>query len=164
MIKEYREQFRNLTEDIMNHEEYSKLKNITHHGITRYDHCLRVAYYSYMFTKVVRLDYKSAARAGMLHDFFLDTYNQTNQASLLMDHPNIAVENSKKYFEINKKEEDIIRSHMFPVALTLPKYAESWVVLIADDIAAIVERSYQYKYKLCYIFNFYLIFLFTFMK
>ena len=164
MINKARMQYKIITEDIINHEEYLKLKQITHHGITRYDHCLRVSYYSYMVSRFIGLDYKAAARAGLLHDFFLDTYNKSNKASLLIDHPSIAIQNSKKYFDINSKEEDIIRSHMFPVSPVLPKYAESWVVCVADDIAAFVEKYGVYQYKLCYLFNFYFIFLFTFMK
>lgn len=164
MIKKFRNKYKELSYEIVNNEEFLKLKNIRHHGITRYDHCLRVSYYSYMIARFTFLDYKACLRAGLLHDFFLETYNDSNNAALLMDHPYIAVENSKKYFGISPKEEDIIRTHMFPVTPTIPKYMESWIVLIADDIAAIVERGYQYKYKLSYVFNFYIIFLFVFMK
>lgn len=164
IIKKAKDKYKELSSEIINNEEYLKLKDIKHHGITRYDHCLRVAYYSYMLTYFLRLDYKATLRASLLHDFFLDTYNDTNNASLLMDHPSIAVSNAKKYFGINAKEEDIIRTHMFPVTPTIPKYFESWIVLIADDVAAFVERTYQYKYKVSYLTNFYFIFLFVFMK
>lgn len=153
-----------IVNDILENEEFSKLKLINHHGITRYNHSLRVSYYSYIVTKILRLDYVAAARAGLLHDFFIDTYNDVNNASLLYDHPYIACDNARKYFDINKKEEDIIKCHMFPVNPTLPKYIESWIVCINDDIAAILEKLGQFRFKLSYLMNFYFLFLLNFMK
>ena len=132
-------EYNTLVSDILDNEEFNKLKQIKHHGITRYDHCLRVSYYSYKVSKFFHLDYKAASRAGLLHDFFLDTYNK-NRLHLLINHPKIALENSKKYFTISKKEENIIKSHMFPVSLPIPTHFESWIVCISDDIAAIKER------------------------
>ena len=45
-------------------------------------------------------------------------------------------------------EEDIIKTHMFPVTFRPPKYLESWLVDIIDDIASIYERSYSIKNEL----------------
>lgn len=153
-----------LVQDILDNDEFNKEKIIVHHGTTRYKHSVKVSYYSYNVAKMLRLDYKAAARAGLLHDFFLDTYTKTNKTSLLYDHPLIAIDNSKKYFELNDKEEDIIKCHMFPVTPYIPKYAESWIVTLMDKTVALEEYAYKFKYKIAYAANLYLIFLFNFME
>ena len=59
-----------VVKDILEHEEFNKTKNIVHHGLNRFDHCMRVSYYSYKIAKALKLDYEDVARAGLLHDFF----------------------------------------------------------------------------------------------
>ena len=39
--------------------------------ITRFDHSMKVSYYSYKVAKLLHLDYRQTARGGLLHDFFL---------------------------------------------------------------------------------------------
>ena len=65
-------EFFEIIKPIIENEEFQKLKNIKHHGITRYNHCMRVAYYSYKVTKSLHLDYREVTVAAMLHDFFLE--------------------------------------------------------------------------------------------
>ena len=60
-----------LVDDIINDNEFKKIDKCIHHGISRFDHSCRVSYYSYKVTKLLRLNYKEVARAGLLHDFFL---------------------------------------------------------------------------------------------
>ena len=43
-----RQNFYDIVEDILENEEYVKLKTITHHGMNRYEHNVRVSYYSYL--------------------------------------------------------------------------------------------------------------------
>ena len=72
-MKEYNNnEFYDIINPILQNEEFLKLKEITHHGITRFDHSMRVAYFSYKVTKLLRLDYQETAVAALLHDFFTD--------------------------------------------------------------------------------------------
>ena len=133
----------NIVNDILTNEEFNKLKEYKHHGITRYDHVLRVSKWSYNYAKKHKLDYVASARAGLLHDFFLINNQKVNilyRIKVLFIHPRMALENSKKYFELSKKEERIILSHMFPLNLCIPTSREAWLVDIVDDIASIYER------------------------
>ena len=58
--------------DIVCIDEYQKLKNYTHHYYTtRYQHCLNVAWYSFILSHKFHLDARSCARGAMLHDFYL---------------------------------------------------------------------------------------------
>ena len=72
MCKYNNYEFKRLIKPIIDNKEFQKTKTIQHHGMTRYDHSLRVAYFSYLITKALRLDYKETAEAALLHDFFTD--------------------------------------------------------------------------------------------
>ena len=142
MDKEYND----IVIDIINNEEFNKLKDYKHHGITRYDHVLRVSKWSYKACKKLKLDYISATRAGLLHDFFFVNNQEVKlsyRIKVLFIHPKMALENSKKYFILSKKEERIILSHMFPIGLCIPTSIEGWLVNVIDDIASIYERIYS---------------------
>lgn len=120
--------------------EFNKLKNIKHHGITRYDHSLRVAYYTYVVTKFLHFNYEEATIAALLHDFFIDEVDNEIIIFRLRRHPKYALKNASKYFYLTDLQKDIIITHMFPVTFTPPKYLESWIVDIVDDISAIYEK------------------------
>lgn len=139
------EEFSILIDPIKSLDEYQKLKDIKHHGITRYEHSLRVAYYSYIITKALRLDYKETATAALLHDFFIDEVSKKNPIAKLRQHPSYAVENASKIINLSDKQIDIIKTHMFPVTFTPPKYLESWIVDIIDDIASVYERGNNFR-------------------
>ena len=148
MRKYKNKEFNDIVLDILELDEFNKLKNCTHHGIDRHNHCLRVSYYTYKITKILHLNYKSATRAALLHDFFIDEVKDLNGLKRLQKHPKYALENAKKYFEISKLEEDIIITHMFPITIRPPRYIESFLVDLIDDVASIYERCYYIVRKL----------------
>lgn len=153
--------------DIIEHKEFCRTKELVHHGLNRFDHCVRVSYYSYKVTKFFKLDYEKVARAGLLHDFFFVDNNDvdiTKRIDVLINHPKYALVNSKRYFELSDKEEDIITSHMFPVAFKLPKYLESWIVDIVDNVVAIIEAAYSAKKHLGAAVNFLLIIILNYWR
>ena len=53
---------------------------------------------------------------------------------------------------------------MFPVTFTPPKYLESWIVDLADDFAAIYERTYTIKNELSSATTFLFLVLINFFK
>ena len=145
--------YMNLVLDISNNELFNELDNIIQHGNSnRKIHSYRVSYYSYKIAKMLRLDYKSVARAGLLHDFFMST-NDTKGLKKLRNtlvHPKYAEINARSIVELNDKESNIIKSHMFPIFYTIPKYSESWLVSIIDKIVAVYEFYFSYKTTLKY--------------
>ena len=143
MDKYNSDEFYNIIKNYYEHDEVQKMNYYKHHGITRLDHSLRVSYFTYKVTKLLRLNYRDATIAAMLHDFFLDDVKDENGLFKLRRHADCAVYNSKKYFNINPFQEDIIKRHMFPVTFTPPKYLEGWIVDIVDDFSAIYERGYD---------------------
>ena len=102
------EEFCDLIRPINILDEYQKLKCIKHHGITRYEHSLRVAYYSYIITKALKLDYKETTEAALLHDFFIDEVKEKNPIARLRQHPEYAVLNASKIIDLSEKQVDII--------------------------------------------------------
>lgn len=141
-----------IVNDILEHSEFQKLKEVRHHGMNRYDHCMRVSYYSYLTAKVLRLNPEEVARGALLHDFFLEDSelfsSKKDRAQILVNHPKYALENASKYFSLSEKEKDIILTHMFPVAPSVPKYIESWIVDAIDDLVAIYEKSFMLRKEL----------------
>ena len=138
-------EYMEIVSEILKNREFNKLKDFTHHKTTRMEHSKRVAYLSYRICKKLNLDYVSAARGGMLHDFFLNRYTAKNTNKLIRNHPKIASTNAKKHFNLNKKEINIIESHMFPLAVKIkPKYKESYVVAFADKLVWGYEKFVRY--------------------
>lgn len=111
---------------------------IQHGSTTTLDHCISVSYKSYKYAKKLGLDYKSAARAGLLHDLFLYDWHKQPKGDPFFQkhgftHPQRALDNALKHFELNNKEIDIIEKHMWPLTLNkIPKYKESFLISFVD--------------------------------
>ena len=126
------QEFDGIIKDIVSNPKVQEMKKYRqHYETSTFDHCYMVSYYCYRVCKKLRLDYKSAARAGMLHDFFLYDWRirQNDRKGFHgFTHPRTALNNATKIFNLNKKEQDIILKHMWPVTLILPKYKESFII------------------------------------
>ena len=163
------EQYTKIINQIMQQDDFSKMKYIQHHNDTRLNHSLKVSYYSYKIAKALRLDYEDVARGGLLHDFYLGQVNEqeTIKDKILLyttKHPNEALNNATKYFDISAKERDIIRTHMFPIDIKVPRYAESWIVSLVDKGVSIKEFYHKFSTKLSWTANLYLLMLLNFIK
>ena len=124
-------EFLNITKDILENPTVKQMKNFRqHYDCSCYEHCLEVAYWSYLFCKKYGWDYVSAARGAMLHDLFLYDWR-----------------GSKKKLHLNDKEKDIIVKHMWPVTLlSFPKYKESFLITIFDKRSAL-KSFFEYNKK-----------------
>lgn len=142
---EENEEFLNIIDDLLKNEKVEQMKKYRQHcDVSTYEHCLNVAYLNYMICKKLKLDYVSAARAGMLHDLFLYDWREKRPKYKFTDkhafkHPKIALKNAKKVTNLNQKEEDIIVKHMWPVTIKLPKYKESYIITLTDKYSATME-------------------------
>ena len=152
-------EFNKIICEVSNNKEFQKLKKVKHHGINRYEHSVRVAYYTYKITKILHLDYKESTIAALLHDFFQEEVSDKNFVVRLRKHPGIAVKNATQYFKLNEKQIDIIKTHMFPITFTPPKYMEGWIVDFVDDASAIFEQGRVIKQHVKIVGTFLLILL-----
>lgn len=152
--------FDNIIKDVMNDIDFKEIDTCVHHGISRLEHSLRVSYYSYKVTKVLGLDYKETAVAGLLHDFFLSkNLNIPDKLTSMFEHPVKALENAESHFYLSDMQKDIIVSHMFPLIPNKPpKFLESWVVSLVDKCVATYEfgfsisRRFKFKFENAMIF------------
>lgn len=128
--------------DIVENEKVQRLDEFEQHCHTsRLQHSLNVSYYSFLICRFLGWDYRSAARAGLLHDLYLYDWRTkkvdgTNHAAW---HPRVALDNARKITEINKVEKDAILKHMWPCTLIPPRYRESYVVTFVDKVCAMCE-------------------------
>ncbi len=130
--------------DLIESEVVLQMKKYIHHGNTScFEHCLNVSYMNYKICKWLNLDYRSAARAGLLHDLFLYDWHLKHSKKILekhgFTHSKIALFNAQKYFNLNNLEKDIILKHMWPLNIELPKYKETCVIVLTDKICCIKE-------------------------
>jgi len=152
-------EYMNVVYDILNNDKFKKIENYKHHGITRLEHSVRVSYYSYKVSKIMRLNDVATARGGLLHDFFLnENFSPKKQKFRVILHPYESLHNSCETFYVSDMEQDIIVNHMFPtLPHKIPKYLESWIVSLVDKIVAVYEfyysygRSYVYRLSNLYI-------------
>ena len=131
---------------ILNDPRFQKLRSFEHHGPanTVYDHSLAVTRAAYRIACALHLSEEETAsvvRAALLHDFFM--YNWNDPASMRplhgFTHAREALCNAQKQFELNEIERDVIKKHMFPLNIALPRYRETALVSAADKISAVME-------------------------
>ena len=138
-------EYMNIVKDIISNEMVQKMKQYRQHfNISCFDHCLYVSYNMYHICKKHKLDYASAARAGLVHDLFLYDWRKKEDGRKGLHaytHPRTAYENAKKIFDLNKIEKDIILKHMWPVTFGLPKYKETFLITYVDKYFAYVEKN-----------------------
>lgn len=161
MIKRSIKDFGTIVEDILSNDKFQKLNNELHHGISRFSHSRRVASLTYRFAKLFHMkNIEAMTRAALLHDFYLDNefINNENSAKKLSAHPILAYENASQYYELGDLEENIIKSHMFPLKGDVPVYKESYIVSTIDKLAGAYEMS-CFKFSLA--LNILLIFIFN---
>mgnify|MGYP005766812809 CR=1 FL=1 len=159
-------EFFDIINDIISNKTVQEMKKYRQHCNTScFKHCMQVAYFTFIACKALKLDYVSATRAAMIHDLFLYDWRKKYRDIELPGlhafvHPEIALKNANKIFDLNDKEKDVIRKHMWPVTFAFPRYRESYIVTIMDKYSACME-TYLYIqeklkrktfYKTAYIF------------
>ena len=143
-------EFLEIVEDLIYTPEFRKLDECSHHyGVSRMQHCINVAYYSFVVCKKLKLDYVAAARAGLLHDLFCYDWQGSGLgvAKHAFLHSSIALENAEQLTELSPLERDIIKNHMWLCGKMWPRHRESYIVSVADKVCAVWEAGYGVKRK-----------------
>lgn len=141
-----------IVSDLLQNQKVIEMKQYRqHHYTSCFDHCLFVSYNTYLICKKHKLDYISAARAGLLHDLFLyDWRKRENGRKGLhaFTHPKEALKQAMSITILNAKEQDIIKNHMWPVTPVLPKYKETYVITVVDKYFAVAEAFIRKEIKI----------------
>ena len=142
-------EFQELIKELITNTTVLKMKNFKqHYETTCFEHCYIVSYYCYLIAKKSKLDFKSAARAGMLHDLFLYDWRKKQPEQIgfhAFVHGKIACKNASDLFELNQKEKNMILEHMWPVTFKFPSSFESFVLTFVDKYCAISESIDVFK-------------------
>ena len=140
--------FVNCVRDLLDSPEVQSMRALPHHpGTSCYEHSVFVAYVSFRLARRWGLDYRAAARAGLLHDLYL--YDARNKPAYYGNqcfaHPVAALKNAWALCgSLTPMEANIIISHMWPLSRRMPRYKESLVVNLADKLCATAEVSHLY--------------------
>lgn len=131
--------------DVVRHifedEEFLSIGQYAHHSWTnRLMHSVNVSYLSWYIAGKLGCDQRVAARAGLLHDFCPYDFEEKTATGehQAFYHPKQAAKNSVRKFAVNKREEEAILSHMFPLG-PMPRCSEAWIITVADKICAAFE-------------------------
>ena len=122
-----------------------------HFFVTCYEHSVFVSYVAFRLARRFGGDCRAAARAGLLHDLYLyDPADRSAHPGLqCLDHPEFALRNAEALCpDLTENEKNAIVSHMFPLAVHLPRCREALAVNLADDICAVLEAAHLYRTRL----------------
>ena len=138
------EEYMECVRDILCHPVFQSMDQYIQHGTTTCKtHCMQVSYLGYKLCKQLGGNWRSAARAGLLHDLFLydwhDHFKKTGNRFHGFTHPKTALKNADKFFRLNKVEKDIILKHMWPLTIIPPRYKEGMVVCMIDKYCSTME-------------------------
>ncbi|MBR1744063.1 MAG: HD domain-containing protein [Lachnospiraceae bacterium] len=120
-------------------------------------HSVSVAKLSFSLAEKFGWDISEAelVKGALLHDYYL--YNARTEDisgySHGISHPETALRNAMKDFDLTGKEKNIIRGHMWPLTLfSPPRSKEAILVCIADKYVAAKEMSFK-KNKKTYFYR-----------
>lgn len=137
-------EYADLVGDLLENGAVRSMGSFIQHGdITCLEHSLYVSFLSYLACKRLGLDFRSAARGALLHDFFLYDWHDhaPEEGPHGIVHPRISLRNAEARFELNRLERQIIRRHMWPVTLLPPTSPEAIVVCAVDKYCAVRETA-----------------------
>ena len=124
----YKNQYLNYVSDLMQDTAVQSMRLLPQHraGVSCYHHSVLVSYASWRVCDWLGLDARDAAsHPGIRHG---------------SQHPEVALRNARARFSLTWREEDIIRSHMFPYTPTkVYRCLESAVVSTMDKLCAAAE-------------------------
>lgn len=137
--------FATCAREILASDAVQSMRDFVQHGqISCLDHSLAVAYYSYWLCRRLhlRMDWRSLIRGALLHDFFLYDWHTAGLKHGLhgFTHPRTALRNARRHFPLNRREEDIIENHMWPLTIhRLPRCRETLAICVVDKWRSLAE-------------------------
>ena len=131
--------------DILGSDEMQTTRTFTQHGrVSVYEHSLKVTDMCLTLADALRIrtDRRSLIRGALLHDFFLYDWHDNEKWHRLhgYTHASRALSNAMTKFTLNRRERNMIYTHMFPLNVTrIPRFRESILLCTADKIVSTAE-------------------------
>ena len=145
--------------DILQSRNFRRTKEYLQHGnMTVNSHVMNVARYSIALSDMLHIccNRRELIRGALLHDYFLyDWHKNKIRPSRFykfyelhgFTHPGTALKNAKKDFRLTKREQDIIKKHMWPLTVIPPMCREAWIVTAADKYCSLMETLHLHGKK-----------------
>ena len=141
-------EFINMAKPLLEHPALRTLSQFDHHrSKTRLEHVKEVAYLSFKWGKRLSLDCNAIVRGALLHDLFYYDWLHEGPRFHGFRHHNIALKNAHKVTDLSKKEEDIIKKHMWPLTIIPPIYMESLIVSLIDTFCSTLDYINYKEHK-----------------
>lgn len=146
------ERFYSYANETLVRDKVEQMHEYIQHGNTScMKHCMAVAYYSLMVVDVlgIKCDRESLVRGALLHDYFLYDWHHSDKSHRFhgFRHNRTAMVNAIRDFNINKKEQNIILRHMFPLVPIPPTCVEGHIVCIVDKVCSLYEVFGRHTYE-----------------
>lgn len=125
--------YHSIIADLLEHPKVMETRYHIHHAVSKHDHLLRSAHYSYRLAPILGADPHICTRAAILHD--LDS-----RLGTLTTHGAIAARLAADLGEPDPVCDAII-SHMYPFG-PAPTTREGWVLVVADKIASLSDLTH----------------------
>lgn len=132
--------------DILAAEHFQESEAYIQHGdMSVRRHSLSVAECSLYLAHVLRIrcHKRDLLRGALLHDYFQYDWHSKEHRSIKnlhgFYHPGIALNHAEKEFQLNKRQRDIIKKHMWPLTVVPPVCREAWIVTLADKYCSLME-------------------------
>jgi len=140
MNKQIREKIKFLIQN----GRFGELKKYRQHGnVSTYDHSISVAEKSLSFAEKhhLKIDKDELITAALLHDYYLYDWHDFSDGTHRLHgfrHGKTACKNAVEDFDINKRQQQAIKNHMFPLTLP-PTTLLGLIVTYSDKVCSFKE-------------------------
>ena len=150
--EEQKERLENLYQSFLNDEKILRMQDISmHRGSNCYFHCFKVAKKAIkksLNRKDVNLEVVLVG--AILHDYYLYDWriDRSKLKKHAKNHPDIAIDNAIKDFNISDDVKRVIKTHMWPINIkAYPNTKEAKLVSLSDKAVTIGESLTSKRYK-----------------
>lgn len=132
--------------------KFAQLKNHRHHrNYSTYEHSVSVAKLSLNIADKFRIktDREELVTAALLHDYYLYDWHDFSDGTHRFHgfrHGKKACFNATRDYSINKRQQNAIKNHMFPLCMP-PTTKMGVIITIADKICSFREILFSKKSK-----------------
>ena len=142
LTKEDRQKIHQILKQYQEDSKVQSMHGFVQHGRTStYEHCMNVVKLSFWINKHLHLSANERAllTGALLYDWHeKSTWHRWHGFS----HPSRAWKNARRHFPMGAKEENIIRSHMWPlIPWQIPRSREAVIVCLADKCCSLYETT-----------------------
>lgn len=137
--------FYEISHKIISLKNYVLLAKHNHHkNVSVAAHSIFVACRAYDYAKSsgIKVNLRELIVGALLHDYYFYDWHDKNKGFRFhgFKHPSFALKNAETDCELNKREKNIIDSHMFPLTFwKIPQSKEAWLICYFDKTTSAME-------------------------